>query len=190
MASGTIFAISYVSDLSKVTKENLAVFTVLNKYTFHVPWLAKLFSLWYIARRGGGLRHIKFLIYQHVHLRVAIVQYVSVFVSCTAITLPFIVGLGMHFYVLRNLLLFRSTGALWLWYTEYVYAWLSLSSRGYDRRCCSCSRCSSCLLRGRSIKMCERREAGGPPPPFSQFNRLELYLNYRWCFGINWRGIT
>ena len=29
MASGTVFAISYVSDLKKVTKENLVVFTVL-----------------------------------------------------------------------------------------------------------------------------------------------------------------
>ena len=33
MASGTIFAISYVSDLKEVTKENLVVFTVLPKYS-------------------------------------------------------------------------------------------------------------------------------------------------------------
>jgi len=34
MAAGTAFAISYVSDLSQVTEENLAVFTV----AYHTPW--------------------------------------------------------------------------------------------------------------------------------------------------------
>lgn len=34
-ATGTAFAISYESDLSKVTMENLAVFTVLEQYVFH-----------------------------------------------------------------------------------------------------------------------------------------------------------
>ncbi|CAA7260299.1 unnamed protein product [Cyclocybe aegerita] len=34
MAAGTIFAISYVSDLTQVTKENLVVFTAL----YHTPW--------------------------------------------------------------------------------------------------------------------------------------------------------
>ncbi|KAF9524967.1 hypothetical protein CPB83DRAFT_860323 [Crepidotus variabilis] len=34
MAAGTVFAISYVSDLAKVTQENLVVFTVLE----HTPW--------------------------------------------------------------------------------------------------------------------------------------------------------
>uniref|UniRef100_A0A8H7Y694 Uncharacterized protein n=1 Tax=Psilocybe cubensis TaxID=181762 RepID=A0A8H7Y694_PSICU len=34
MAAGTIFAISYVSDLTQVTEDNLVVFTVL----YHTPW--------------------------------------------------------------------------------------------------------------------------------------------------------
>jgi hypothetical protein len=36
MAAGTAFAISYVSDLKQVTKQNLVVFTVLHQYVFSI----------------------------------------------------------------------------------------------------------------------------------------------------------
>jgi hypothetical protein len=36
MAAGTAFAISYVSDLKQVTKQNLVVFTVLHQYDFSI----------------------------------------------------------------------------------------------------------------------------------------------------------
>ena len=37
MAAGTAFAISYESDITKVTAENLVVFSVLYKYVGHIP---------------------------------------------------------------------------------------------------------------------------------------------------------
>jgi hypothetical protein len=49
MAAGTVFAISYVSDLKKVTQENLVVFTVLPKYIFIFLGTSILFFSLYLT---------------------------------------------------------------------------------------------------------------------------------------------
>jgi len=108
MASGTIFAISYVSDLKKVTKENLVVFTVLPKYSpFHHFLSFFILHDMCVAHHGGGSRHIKFLIYQNVRPEVAFVQCVLDTFSCTTTILSdlcCLVGLGMCLYALRKVL--------------------------------------------------------------------------------------
>lgn len=86
MAHGTAFAISYMSDLSKVTPENLVVFTVLYKYVFLQTSCRWFKGMAFKARPGNDLQHIEYPIFLHAPLLVASALLVPrIVLSCSLI---------------------------------------------------------------------------------------------------------
>lgn len=58
-AQGTAFAIAYESDLSKITMEDLVVFSVLRQFVSSLLIQANK-GLPYVAHRGTGSQHTKY----------------------------------------------------------------------------------------------------------------------------------
>ena len=172
MAAGTIFAISYNSNLSQVTHENLVVFTVLEKCVTPIPslswWVSVADGLVFahLALLGRGSLLTRCLIYLPVRNQVV------VFVLWVHFEYPFdivhwfsfvSVGLGVFCHDLTDTRIYwqSNLGSEWVRWTQHVHVPIPLQSGRTNWRRSCVPRRASCMVWRRLKQVCFRAETGG-----------------------------